>query len=142
MVFAPRIVEAIERGQDEPSATGAMRAVLGGDPEIPGRVLDGDPIVAPVVDVPAAELRARIQQAMTAGAGVVRTAGSLDLARQALAAPPGDTPADHEVRNLATVGEALVRAALARTESRGNHWRSDHPEPDEALRVRLVHKRP
>ena len=30
-------------------------------------------------------------------------------------------------------------AALARTESRGNHWRSDHPEPDEALRVRLVH---
>jgi succinate dehydrogenase/fumarate reductase flavoprotein subunit len=48
----------------------------------------------------------------------------------------------HEVRNLATVGDALVRAALARTESRGNHWRSDHPEPVESLRVRLVHTHP
>src|SRR4029077_879987 len=36
MVFAPRVIEAIERGQDGPSATGAMRAVLAGDGGIPG----------------------------------------------------------------------------------------------------------
>ena len=87
-------------------------------------------------------VRDRLQQAMTLGAGVVRTAGSLELARKSLAIPAGDTPEAHEVRNLATVGEALVRAALSRTESRGNHWRSDHPEPVEALRVRLVHSQP
>src|SRR5438445_3528432 len=33
MVFAPRIVEAIERGKDGPDATGAMRCVAGLDGE-------------------------------------------------------------------------------------------------------------
>jgi L-aspartate oxidase len=142
MVFAPRVVEALERGKDRPDATGALRAVLGGAPEIRGDPVGGRSVVPSVVEAPPEELRSRLQQAMTAGAGVVRTAGSLDLARQAIAVPAGDTPAAHEVRNLAAVGDALVRAALARTESRGNHWRSDHPKQDEALRVRLVHKRP
>ena len=134
MVFAPRVVEAIERGKDVAERTGAL-----GDAGIPCRGVGGTAIEAAVTDAPATELRNRLQHAMTTGAGVVRTAGSLELARETLAVPAGDTPDDHEVRNLATIGDALIRAALARTESRGNHWRSDHPEPDEALRVRLVH---
>jgi L-aspartate oxidase len=142
MVFAPRIVEAIERGKDAPEATGAMRAVLGGRSDIAGERVGGAAQEAPVVEAPPAVVRADLQQAMTTGAGVVRTAGSLELARRALVVPAGDTAAVHEVRNLATVADALVRAALARTESRGNHWRSDHPEPSESLRVRLVHSRP
>ena len=32
MVFAPRVVEAIERGKDRAEPTGALRAVLGGGP--------------------------------------------------------------------------------------------------------------
>ncbi len=36
MVFGPRVVEAIDRGVDGPTATGAMRCVLGGG-DIPGR---------------------------------------------------------------------------------------------------------
>jgi L-aspartate oxidase len=139
MVFAPRVVDAIERGQDGPAAaTGAL-----GGRNIPLQRLAHEPFEAPVVDdEDVAELRDRLQRAMTAGAGVVRTAGSLELVREALAVPAGDTPADHEVRNLVTLADALIRSALTRTESRGNHWRSDHPERDEAWRVRLVHRAP
>jgi succinate dehydrogenase/fumarate reductase flavoprotein subunit len=43
-----------------------------------------------------------------------------------------------EIRNLLDVAAALVHGARARTESRGNHWRSDHLETDPAFRVRLV----
>jgi L-aspartate oxidase len=142
MVFGPRVVDALERGKDAPDATGALRAVLGGDADIPGRPVGGEVVEPKVVEARPEDVREHLQQAMTLGAGVVRTAGSLELARQTLMVPTGDTPAAHEVRNLVTVGEALVRAALARTESRGNHWRSDHPALDEALRVRLVHSRP
>jgi L-aspartate oxidase len=138
MVFAPRVVDAIERGQDGPAATGAL-----GGRNISLQPLDHEPFEAPIVDdEDVAELRDRLQRAMTAGAGVVRTAGSLELVHEALAVPGGDTPADHEVRNLVTLADALIRSALTRTESRGNHWRSDHPERDEAWRVRLVHRAP
>ena len=105
-----------------------------------GGCVQGPDYVKPAVEVPPADIRARLQHAMTTGAGVVRTAGSLDLARKALAVPAGDGADVHEVRNLATVGAALVQSALARTESRGNHWRSDHPQTDESLRVRLIHR--
>jgi L-aspartate oxidase len=137
MVFAPRVVEAIERGKDGPEEIGALRP----DADVPLRPVAGASVTATTVEARPADVRASLQQAMTAGAGVVRTAGSLELAREALAVPAGDSPAAHEVRNLATVADALIRAALARTESRGNHWRSDHPEPSEDLRVRLVHSR-
>jgi L-aspartate oxidase len=35
-----------------------------------------------------------------------------------------------EATNILTVATAMVAAARARTESRGCHRRSDHPEPD------------
>ena len=43
MVFGPRVVEAIERGQDGPEGTGAMRCVLGTD--APG-VIPGLPVTS------------------------------------------------------------------------------------------------
>ncbi|MGB0767321.1 MAG: L-aspartate oxidase, partial [Phycisphaeraceae bacterium] len=40
-----------------------------------------------------------------------------------------------EVQNLLTIGMLVTRAAHWREESRGTHYRVDHPEPVEALRV-------
>lgn len=162
MVFGPRAVEAIERGQVGAAATGAMRAVVGGDGTggpvatgvVGGRLLARpDPIpeaeaaAAPTPDDWGA-LRARLQRAMTAGAGVLRDASTLAeaaaTAREAAVAVAGAAahgplpPAAHEVGNLADVARALVVAATARTESRGAHSRRDHPATDPDQRRRLV----
>ena len=93
-----------------------------------------------------AKVAAELQHTMTTGAGVVRTEESLSGAREALrglldATPRSDDRAAAEVRNLLAVGLAVVTAGLARTESRGCHWRDDHPETDPGLRVRLVRNR-
>lgn len=159
MVFGPRAVEAIERGQVGAAASGAMRAVLGGDTEggpvgpgtVGGRLLArpdavaaGDPPAAGDVDWAAA--RVRLQRAMTAGAGVIRDANTLAEAgavadtTAGLVAAAGDglPPAGHEVANLAEVARAVVAAASVRTESRGAHARRDHPDTDPAQRLRVV----
>jgi L-aspartate oxidase len=149
MVFAPRVIEAIAAGKDGPAPTGAMRAVLGAETDIPGRPLSQlgrtsgvDPATwtAQNDGGDVGKARERIQRAMTAGAGVLRDADSLAGTADVLAATEvlGDTPAWHEVRNLATVGRALVAAATAREESRGAHSRSDFAVTDDAFRCRLV----
>lgn len=92
-----------------------------------------------------AEARFTIQRIMTVGAGVLRSAESLTKAadqlqrlhtdaREALAengktAEPGvDT---WEATNLLCVARVLVAAARLREETRGCHWREDHPERDD-----------
>ncbi len=81
---------------------------------------------------------------MTTNAGVLRTADSLACARDVLADVAGRVsadatdPASVELHNLATVGLALLAAAEHRTESRGAHARTDHPDASEAFRHRLV----
>jgi L-aspartate oxidase len=146
MVFGPRVVESIDAGKDGPEPTGAMRALLDGDEGsgIPGRKLHG-PVEVTVRDgdgpATAAEARDRLQRAMTAHAGVLRDAGSLELALaetvQAFARPVDDV-ASAEVHNLATLGFAQVVAAQARTETRGAHTRTDHPATDDDLAARFV----
>jgi L-aspartate oxidase len=44
--------------------------------------------------------------------------------------------AGHELRNLLVVGRLIAEAALARSESRGSHFRSDYTQSDEALAKR------
>jgi L-aspartate oxidase len=89
-----------------------------------------------------AELRARLQQEMTAGAGVLRSGASLRSTAQALAAlaVPGDRPytASWEATNLLTVASALVAAATWREETRGCHWREDYPSASPQWRGHLV----
>ena len=51
-------------------------------------------------------------------------------------------PADDEARSLLPLARLTVAAALARTESRGAHWRDDYPDTDPAQRVRRVVVRP
>ncbi len=78
-----------------------------------------------------------IRTAMSRHAGVVRDAAGLDEAVTSLdtiiaTVAPGDvqpSQAAYEATNVATVARALLAAAAARTESRGCHRRSDHPEP-------------
>ncbi|HET8716187.1 MAG TPA: L-aspartate oxidase [Nocardioidaceae bacterium] len=106
-----------------------------------GDVPDGGQSAGPLV--PAGAL-GRLQRTMTEYAGVLRTASGLAAARDELAAlptasDPSDssdpshleaTTADWETTNLATVAAALVEAALRREETRGSHWRDDHPDRD------------
>jgi len=97
-------------------------------------------------------LRGRVRRLMTEKVGVVRSGEGLAEAvaelerlngvsgdpgperRAAASGAPG--PAVFEVANLVQLGRAVAELALRREESRGGHWRSDHPVPVEAWRVR------
>ncbi|HWW54837.1 MAG TPA: L-aspartate oxidase [Acidimicrobiales bacterium] len=92
MVFAARVVEAIERGKETPSLTGAMRAVQSA-PQPGGAAVIGGRQVAAVsvafggaIPVDPDKLRERLQRAMTSDAGVLRDAHSLDEAERELRA--------------------------------------------------------
>nr|WP_258017216.1 hypothetical protein [Nocardioides marinisabuli] len=74
---------------------------------------------------------------MSSRVGVLRTAAGLDEATaelDALAGTPADTVdvAAWEATNLLTISAALADAATRREETRGSHWREDHPERDDA----------
>jgi succinate dehydrogenase/fumarate reductase flavoprotein subunit len=43
-----------------------------------------------------------------------------------------------DLRNMRLVAECVVRAAVARTESRGAHQREDHPESSPAWQAHLA----
>jgi L-aspartate oxidase len=111
LVFSRRIADDIAAGlppQTDPSTV-----------EIAGEVCDEG-------------LREPLQRAMTRGAGVLRSAGSLaataaDLADLGAARSQPRT-ATWEATNLLTVACALVAAATRREETRGCHWREDFPE--------------
>ncbi|MEU9121203.1 L-aspartate oxidase [Streptomyces sp. NPDC048506] len=145
LVFAERIASDIADG-------GAPRrpAPRAADASAPRTAL---PLLAP-------ETRAEVQRIMTAGAGVLRSAESLARAaaeldrihREATEASdaPGDGPgapgvapeSPHkspepgveawEATNLLCVARVLVAAAQRREETRGCHWREDHPDRDDA----------
>ncbi|HZQ57829.1 MAG TPA: FAD-dependent oxidoreductase [Acidimicrobiales bacterium] len=162
MVWGARVVDAVVAGRDGPQPTGALRAVLDGpQPTGARRAVLGDGGGVPGrslhVPVPARaragvssadeadaaddtdKLLDELQQAMTAGAGVLRSAASLAdaaaaIERVAARIPPGATP----LGNLTRVAMALVAAAARREESRGNHTRTDFPETSERFWCRLV----
>ncbi|MEU3714084.1 L-aspartate oxidase [Streptomyces catenulae] len=133
LVFAERIAADLTRGAPDP-------APRGGTPDIsPGAT--ALPLLAP-------EARPRVQRVMTEGAGVLRSAASLARAAAALdrlhgdaAAATGDTAPDlkapepgveaWEATNLLCVARVLVAAAQRREETRGCHWREDHPGRDD-----------
>jgi L-aspartate oxidase len=82
-----------------------------------------------------AELRAL----MWKYAGLLRDAEGLQTAKRGLAAlaatmPRGMFRRALEARNLHTVAELIVAAALGREESRGAHYRNDFPERDAVAR--------
>jgi L-aspartate oxidase len=122
LVFAERIAAAVVADALAPTV-----------PEPAGPAGDGPGLLPP-------ETRAAIQRVMTGGAGVLRSAASLAAAAEALdglttdadrkpAEPGADT---WETANLHLVARVLVTAAALRAETRGCHWREDHPERDDA----------
>jgi L-aspartate oxidase len=81
--------------------------------------------------------RVEIQAAMTAGSGVVRSAGSTARTTRRLAEIASRTSAvpsaaAWETTNLHQVGTVLTAVAALRAESRGGHVRSDFPQRDDA----------
>ena len=121
MVFAARIGTDLARARPRP-----------------GRPVER-PVGRPLLD-PAA--RRPLREAMTSGAGVLRSAGSLEdtlerLAKIAVNATPAVLPDTEawETSNLHLVATALATGAACRTETRGCHWRQDRPERDDAAWV-------
>ncbi len=143
MVFGARVAEAVA-GDAGPSATGVLGSLR--EPgDIPVRLLELEPLGATPRGrggPDATKARTVVQSAMTAGAGVVRSAGSLAAAAgvvgEVAAAISGTDVASRELANLADVARALLGAAAAREESRGAHTRADFPERIEAWRCRQV----
>jgi fumarate reductase flavoprotein subunit len=94
-----------------------------------------------------APLRTEMQEAMEKGAGIYREAKGLQAAADTIAAVKerfGDVALDDrsrtfnteltaclELSNMLEVGDAMIHSALHRTESRGAHQRTDHPERDD-----------
>jgi L-aspartate oxidase len=122
LVFARRIAADIHADLPQPAEPDAS-------PVGPGHVVP-------------AEIRARLRDEMTLGAGVLRSAASLRGVAEALEdlAIPAGTPqtATWEAVNLLTVAAALVAAGYAREETRGSHWREDYPESSESWRGHLL----
>lgn len=88
--------------------------------------------------------RTVVRSAMSRHVGVLRDEASLSAAAEALdavisSAGPDVAPgrSAFEATNLATVARAVVAAAAARTESRGCHRRTDHPDPQNAWLAHL-----
>ncbi|SFC20387.1 L-aspartate oxidase [Nocardioides terrae] len=86
--------------------------------------------------VPGSALK-QVQEIMSARVGVLRNAAGVADAVSLLgeiAATPADTidRAAWEATNVLSISLALADSALRREETRGSHWREDHPERDDA----------
>ena len=80
---------------------------------------------------------------MSRDCGGLRNAAGLErcaaeLARLAVPAPVEPGLAAWEATNLVTVAAAVVASARLREESRGAHWRDDHPEREPGWRGHLL----
>jgi len=104
--------------------------------ELPDAVVEDEEPADEVAGLIDSDQRVAIRSTMSRHVGVLRDAVSLEAAAEALdviaaTASKSVAPAQaaFEATNLLTVGRAMVAAALTRTESRGCHRRTDHPEP-------------
>ncbi len=81
-----------------------------------------------------------VRELMWGSVGVVRTGPGLTRALRELRGLPAARGLRE--RNLRVVARLIARAALARPESRGAHFRADHPAPDPALARRAFWAEP
>ena len=93
------------------------------------------------VSVPALStaVRKRVKRIMWERVGILRERGQLERAIREF-----DTilsgRLNHSSRNFVTLARLVATAALWREESRGGHYRTDFPAPDEAWRVHSIQR--
>jgi L-aspartate oxidase len=81
----------------------------------------------------------RLRRLMWEKVGLVRTGEGLRDALDEIDVLAAELPQGvSEVHNLCTVARLVARAALARPESRGGHFRADHPDTRTAWARRIV----
>lgn len=108
-----------------------------------GRVT-ADPSLDDPTDIPISprhhtEIRSSLRRLMWRHAGLVRTGAGLQRAAAQLEELEHELgPGRSETHNMLGVARLIVRAALARRESRGAHFRSDYPRTDPAWRRSLA----
>ncbi len=152
VVFAKRIVARTLSGRPTPAPPSfeALRLPSTREPLRSGIYRpEGESmprVGAPARALPFAEAAlslANLQSLMWDKVGIVRSGEGLAEAAltlsmwERLAAEPSDRPS-HELRNLLSAARLATEAALIRQESRGAHFRSDFPNPDEAWRRHLI----
>ncbi|MFP4629920.1 MAG: FAD-dependent oxidoreductase [Desulfohalobiaceae bacterium] len=93
-------------------------------------------------------LKRKLQELMWQGAGILRSAESLqqtfqglqeiraDLDKTPTASPQGLQAL--ELQSMLPVAEAILRSALAREESRGSHFRTDFPHSNQACAKHIL----
>ena len=157
VVFAKRIIGRTLSGESKPTPPSldvvslpdaAARDLKAGIYRPAGESMPR--VGAPARALPFAEAAlslASLQSLMWEKVGMVRIGeglaeASLTLSMWERSAPrPSDRPS-HELANLLTAGRLVTEAALIRQESRGAHYRTDFPYPDDAWRRHIIFRRP
>ena len=103
------------------------------------------PVSEPATFLLSPSIQLPLQLAMSQGAGVMRSAESLDETMRTLDQLSTRRTTEPniqawEVSNLYLLATAIVRSAQERTESRGSHWRSDYPNPSEQWQKRIIQR--
>jgi len=78
-----------------------------------------------------AKAQQTLRQTMSAKVGVIRDADTLSEALATIVSLERNNDGDPQLANMLTTAKLVTAAALARRESRGAHFRSDYPAPDE-----------
>jgi L-aspartate oxidase len=101
--------------------------------------LENPPVELPTEPLDLVDIRNSLKSLMWRAAGVRRAGPQHAEANETIRrwcryvlARQFANPAGWELQNLLTVASLIVESALARTESRGVHLRSDFPESDDA----------
>jgi len=126
LVFGRRAARQIALNSSEPWPT---------TPALPGDEITVDGIMTPFVVLHgrvAPETRTQLQRVMWERVSLRRDAEGLTSAQEQLRALAEGAAVDPETANLLLVVQLVVASALARTESRGGHYRLDYPDRDPA----------
>ncbi len=129
LVFSRRIVRALEGERAR---------------QRPGRLFAR--VDAPLASADSRTVRPALQQLMSDHVAVTRSAEGLEKAAEGLedlsALLGGEHPHDIETRNLFVNAALVTGAARLREESRGTHFRTDHPDRDDSTwRVHIIWRR-